>query len=288
MLAAVVVVVFSVSPSPVSSVPHISERPAAEKAQPHSTGSARICDTANFRVESHSLRCDARTVADRCESLRKHLQLKWLGAESSETWSARCIVVVHARRETYQAAIGRGGEQTFGSSIVKFQGDRPSDRRIDLLVDRAGTLSALGHELTHMVIADAFPGSQPPAWANEGAAVLADSVAKQQLHKRDLDQSFRSRTFFHCAELMQMADYPSADRVPAFYGQSASLASFLVTIGGSEKFVPFLKQASDHGYDHALQESYGIRGMAELQHRWNGHHSATNAWPRLAAAEPRF
>jgi len=286
MLAAVVVVVFAVSPSPEFSVPPISERPAAPKAQPQSTGSARICDTANFRVESHSSRCDARTVADRCETWRKHLQLKWLGAESSETWSARCVVVVHARRATYQAAIGRGGEQTFGSSVVKFQGDRTSDRRIDVLVDPAGTLSALGHELTHLVIADAFPGGEPPAWANEGAAVLADSVEKQQLHKRDLDQSFRRRTFFHCAELMQLAGYPSADRVPAFYGQSASLASFLVTIGGSEKFVPFLKQASDHGYDNALRESYGIQGLAELQRRWNGHQSATNAWPKVATAEP--
>jgi hypothetical protein len=283
MLVAVVFVAFSAYPSPTLSGPPNCERPGAEEAQARSNGSARSCETTNFQVESHSARCDARTVADRCESWRKHLQLKWLGAESRETWSTRCVVVVHAHRETYRAAIGRGGEQSFGSSFVNSQGDRISDRRIDLMIDPKGAFSALGHELTHLVIADAFPGSRPPAWANEGAAVLADSIEKQQLHKRDLDQSFRRQAAFHCAELIQISEYPSSNRIAAFYGQSASLAAFLAQVGGPEKFVPFVKQASNYGYDYALRESYGIQGVAELQRRWYEHQTVKGGWPQVAS-----
>jgi hypothetical protein len=141
-------------------------------------------------------------------------------------------------------------------------------RRIDLLVDSQGTISALGHELTHVVIADVFPEGRPPAWVNEGAAVLADSATKQALHQRDLDNSVRQRTAFHCAELLQMASYPAPQRIPTFYGQSASLIAFLGGIGGSEKLLPFLKDATTGGYDLALRKHYGIQSVAELQQRW--------------------
>lgn len=242
--------------------------PAPENSPTTSVvGSARSCSSMNFRIESYSPSCDARMMADRCESWRQHLQTKWLGTGTDGNWSPCCVVVIHARRETYRAAIGGGGEQSFGSSWINSRGGRISQRRIDLLIDRQGAVPALGHELTHLVLADAFPGSRPPAWANEGAAVLADSAEKQQLHKRDLDQSFPQRTAFHCADLIHLTDYPSPNRIAAFYGQSASLAAFLAQVGGSEKFVPFLKQASDHGYDHALRQSYGIDGLAELQRR---------------------
>jgi hypothetical protein len=243
-------------------------------------GSARIAESKNFHVESYSARYDARVIADRCESIRNCLQLKWLGAESAESWMPRCVVAVHAARASYRAAIGRGGEQSFGSSWIGSQGGRISQRRIDVLIDARGGISALGHELTHLVIADAFPDSRPPTWANEGAAVLADSAEKQRLHKRDLDQSLRRQTAFHCAELMQMADYPGPHRTAAFYGQSASLAAFLAHVGGPEKFIPFLRQANEYGYDHALRESYGIQGVAELQRRWFEHYSS-GALPQM-------
>jgi hypothetical protein len=184
------------------------------------------------------------------------------------------VVVIHAQRSTYQRAIGRGGEQSFGSSWINSQGGVVSERRIDLLVDPQGQLSALDHELTHLVVADAFPGDRPPAWANEGIAVLADPIEKQQLHRRDLAQSLRRQTAFRCADLILMSDYPSANRIAAFYGQSASLADFLVQVGGPEKFVPFLKLARDRGYDSALREFYDIKGIAELERRWRDHQTA--------------
>jgi hypothetical protein len=177
-------------------------------------------------------------------------------------------VVVHARRETYRAAVGRGSDQTFGSSLIRNERGTVQERRVDLLIDSHGKLSALGHELTHVVIADAFPGGPPPAWANEGVAVLADSASKRQLHERDLEDCLRRRTSFHCAELMQLAGYPPPHRIAAFYGQSASLIAFLSSIGDSGKLIPFIKEAAASGYDPALRKHYGIENVAELQARW--------------------
>jgi hypothetical protein len=250
----------------------------------HVSSSARVSDSQNFHIVSYSVACDARKMAQCCESWRQHLQAKWLSADAGATWTPRCEIVVHPRRETYGAAIGRGGDQTFGSSFIDVQNGRISKRRIDLLIDAQGKISALGHELTHVVLADAFPGTRPPAWANEGAAVLADSAEKQRLHKRDLAQSFHHRTAFHCAELMQTADYPAPHRIAAFYGQSASLTALLADIGGPEKFVPFLKQASSDGYDKALRDCYGIQGLTDLQRRYNEHQNGHPASSHVAAA----
>jgi hypothetical protein len=252
---------------------------------PQVSGSARVGDSDNFHIVSYAAACDAQKTALCCESWRQYLETKWLGDEAGVTWTPRCDVVIHARRETYAAAIGRGGEQSFGSSLIDFQAGRVSKRRIDLLIDSQGKISALGHELTHVVVADAFPGTRPPAWANEGAAVLADSVDKQRLHARDLDQSVRHQAAFHSAELMQMADYPPPHRIAAFYGQSASLTAFLAHVGGSDKFVPFLKQASKHGYDHALRECYAIQGVTDLQHRWTEHRNGRHAPSHVATVE---
>jgi hypothetical protein len=242
-------------------------------------------DSTNFHVACYAAGYagySAPSIANCCESWRTHLQTKWLGGASGDGWSPKCQIVVHASRQTYRAAIGRGGEQTFGSSMIDFAAGRISRRRIDLLIDTQGTVSALGHELTHVVIADAFPSTPPPAWAGEGAAVLADSVAKQQFHRRDLDLSLARQNAFHCAELLAMTNYPPPHRIAAFYGHSASLAALLADLGGSEKFVPFLKHARDSGYDAALRECYGIHSQAELHHRWQERLSA----PPAAASAP--
>jgi hypothetical protein len=121
-------------------------------------------------------------MARTCEAWRDHLRCQWLDTTDEQRWTPRCIVVVHADRASYLAAVGRGGERSFGSTWIDTQEDRVSGRRIDLLTDQQGTITALGHELAHVVVADAFGGKQPPPWANEGIALLSDSTDKQARH----------------------------------------------------------------------------------------------------------
>jgi hypothetical protein len=65
-----------------------------------------------------------------------------------------------------------------------------------------------------------------------------------------------------------LENYPSPGRFGVFYGQSASLAEFLVTKKSPDAFVSFIEQANVVGYDAALKSSYGITNVRELDRTW--------------------
>jgi hypothetical protein len=127
---------------------------------------------------------------------------------------------------------------------------------------------ALAHELTHVILADAFSDREIPRWADEGMAVLADPHAKRSLHLQDLQAARSTNATFRVVEILTMADYPQPERTAAFYGQSVSLVKFLVERGTPEQFVRFLRQATDQGYELALRETYKIDGVRDLETRW--------------------
>jgi hypothetical protein len=242
---------------------------AADPA-PAVTGNATKASSANFEVRGASATQDAQQVAALCERWRQKLQTYWLQAPQ-ETWTPRCEVVVHATKQSYLAAVGRGGEATRGSSWIEFKSKQVSKRRIDLLGVSDQGLTALAHEMTHVIFADLFQGRQPPRWADEGAAMLADTFEKQQLHQRDLEQAVAGRIEFRVGELFALEQYPQQHRVPGFYGQSVSLAAFLARRDDPAKFIQFIERVLDHGHDRALQDVYGIAGTATLETEWRAH-----------------
>jgi hypothetical protein len=63
-------------------------------------------------------------------------------------------------------------------------------------------------------------------------------------------------------------DYPGADRFGVFYGQSASLAEFLVKRKSPSEFVNFIERAAVVGYDSALMIHYDIANVRELDKEW--------------------
>lgn len=234
------------------------------------TGGATHASSANFEVRGASATQDARQVAHLCERWRQSLQTYWLQTPTA-SWSPRCEVVVHATQQSYLAAVGRGGEATRGSSWIEFNKKQVSKRRIDLLGVSDLGLTALAHEMTHVIFADLFQGRQPPRWADEGAAMLADTLEKQQLHQRDLEQAVAGRFEFRVGELFALEQYPQPHRVPGFYGQSVSLAAFLARRDDPAKFIQFIERVLDHGHDRALRDVYDIAGTASLEAEWRAH-----------------
>ena len=113
-----------------------------------------------------------------------------------------------------------------------------------------------------------FPDGRLPAWADEGMAVLADPGVKQDAHDRDLRSAHSQRQTFRLVELFALDGYPAAERQAAFYGQSASLVNYLVSRGTPEQFVRFMRSAADDGYEAAIREVYGMRGVHDLERRW--------------------
>jgi len=179
-------------------------------------------------------------------------------------------VILHPNSNGYIAAVGRGGAQTSGSSLIQFNRlGNVCVRQIDLQSTRQDKQSALPHELTHVVLADGFGGRQPPRWADEGVALLADSKEKQARHQQDLELTIRNNTTPRLAQLLVPERYPFGAHRGTFYGQSLSLVEFLVNRDSPERFIRFAQQSLEAGYDTALQEHYQIDNVGELDLLWS-------------------
>lgn len=231
-----------------------------------------VLETANFQVCCEQAEGPAKHIARHAETLRSALFTKWLGESAPDKWNPKCQIILYANQRSYVAAVGRGSERTVGSSLVNVDKGGIAKRRIDLLGGNTEYLSAaLPHELTHVILKDRFSTNVLPRWADEGIAILADTRAKQGRHFKDLQDSMAGRSTFNVASLLVMDEYPRSDRFGAFYGQSASLAEFLVNQKNPATFIEFIEQAGSDGYDKALQQCYGISGLAELDRQWRRH-----------------
>jgi Peptidase MA superfamily len=232
-------------------------------------GPWRLQDTVNFCVCCPS-NMDPAAIGRTCESLREELSKKWLGDNSSTlTWKSRCYVVVHPSLASYVREVGEAGRGTLGSSLIKNDRGQVVSRRIDVRGDLSEPLrAALPHEMTHVVLADAFPGDELPRWADEGMAMQADPPDKLAAHARDLDAAVAGGTAFRVPELLVKDAYPMGDRRAVFYAQSASLVSYLAARKQPSQFVAFAHRATSQGYDTALREIYGIHDVGQLEQFW--------------------
>jgi hypothetical protein len=229
-----------------------------------------VVETENFQVCCLNAESSAKQIAQSAESLRTKLKSKWLGDETAARWAPKCQILVHSSQVSYVAAVGRGSARTSGSSLVKITDGQIRARRIDLQGARSDFLTAaLPHELTHVILKDEFLTTSLPRWADEGSAILADDESKQGRHQQDLDQSIARHTAFDAAALLTLEDYPGADRIGAFYGQSAGLVKYLVNQKGPREFIAFLRYADTKGYDAALYQCYGIDGVGQLNRLWS-------------------
>ena len=241
---------------------------AASKSR-HRLGRWFVVDTVNFRICCIESEVSATQLAESAEKLRSEFGSKWLGKDAIEPWKPRCQIVLHPNLQSYVSAAGRGSEHTIGCSLVNVSESRVTGRRIDLVGGRKDFLSAaLPHELTHIVLKDRFTSTEIPRWADEGMAILADSQAKQGGHLKDLRTALMQSMTFPTAALVKIDEYPNPNRVGAFYGQSASTAKFLIDRKNPQQFVDFIERSILKGYDSALNDCYGIQGVADLEKQW--------------------
>src|SRR5690606_3540545 len=173
----------------------------------------RTAESTEFVVCSYPGGPSAASVLREAEWLRKQLCETWLGGTRATVWRPRCEVVIHGSRASYFQVVGRAGAQTFGSSLIQTSGNCITRRRIDLLLDPQGRLSALAHELTHVVLADHFAGRQAPRWLDEGIALLSDSPRKQSLHQRDCRNALANGTAYRLIELLTLDQFASPHQI---------------------------------------------------------------------------
>lgn len=253
--------------SPLANAQAIRMADDEENSRGDATSSFTEVD-AGFVVRSYRGGPDQTDVATKCRMLRQEWSKQWLSGRSAKTWTTPCEIVVHAHRQSYLASVGRAGVVTVGSSLVRRNSDGSVTRRIDLLPANDGELTALAHELVHVILADHFPDGLPPLWIDEGLAMLMDAPQKQARHWRDCDTAMQTGQFLPLQQLVSLDRSPSSGRFPALYGQSLALTRFLTEKGEPETLLAFVIHAGEHGYPAALQIYYGIRSWEDFESQW--------------------
>lgn len=243
-------------------------KPVAPAPTPVATAAdSEVVETECFTVRFTGNRELAERVAKQLEAKRKETFEKWSGPAGG-VWSPRCEVAIHASAEEYSRATNQPAERT-GHATVKIAEGKVQERRIDLRADDEGILTnSLPRELTHVVLADLFPYTPPPKWAEEGMAVLAGSAEEATRYTKTMVNCAREGKLFTVAALLEMKDYPAAEKFTGFCCGSVSLVEYLVKLKGEKHFTTFLRDCQRYGSASALKRQYEFESHKSLQDAW--------------------
>lgn len=232
--------------------------------------------TANFIVTAPTAAA-AREIADAAEAARAAAARRWFGKEPA-AWPRPCSIRV-------TLALGpTGGATSF--DFARGADDQPEVAFA--VMDLRGNLhqllsSILPHEMTHLVFAHHF-GRPLPRWADEGVAILAESLTDQAAHDARCRDLLNEGRGIRLRVLLRMMDYPKD--LMATYTQGHSLVRFLTgevtTPSGTEddgnarkgatRFVQFLKQGTEGNtaasWDRAAKELYGYESVDLMEQDW--------------------
>lgn len=222
--------------------------------------------TANFVVEAPTKQI-AQAVAERAEVCRQAIARAWLGRELPD-WATPCPIKV--KLTTGEA----GGMTSFG-----FNQGRVTDQSI-VVEGRLERIlaSAVPHEVTHTIFA-AYFGGPMPRWADEGASLLSEDQWERSRHDQIAVNLMARRGEIPLAQLFDIDEYPKD--LMSFYGQGYSISRFLIEIGGRPRFLQFVREGLESGWDGATLEHYGLADVNELDRAWRSWHRVT-----LAARHP--
>jgi hypothetical protein len=220
--------------------------------------------TTNFVVEAPTAEM-ARQVAEAAEAFRASIARQWLDREIA-AWSTPCPIRVKLTRGE------AGGLTSFG-----FDRGRVNDQEmvVEGRLDRI-LASALPHEITHTVFA-AYFGGPMPRWADEGASLLSEDLRERRRHDKIAEDLLTRRSDLPLSRLFVIEEYPSD--LMSFYGQGYSISRFLIEMGGRPRFLHFVREGSQTGWDAATRNHYGIAGVHELDRAWR-------AWHKVLAQSP--
>jgi hypothetical protein len=209
----------------------------------------------------------AEKVAAAAEKLRGTIFERWSGPAGG-AWTPKCEIVIHATAAEYAIATKQAAERA-GHATVKLAEGKVMERRLDLRADDESLLTdTLPRELTHVILADLFPFTPPPKWAEEGMAVLAASPDEVGRYSRTMAKCAREGKLYTVAALLEMKEFPAAEKITGFHCGSVSLVEYLVKLKGEKHFTTFLRDCQRYGSVSALKRQYGVESPKDLQEAW--------------------
>ena len=224
-------------------------------------------ETPSFRVRHKGNKAVADAVAAAAEAKRTETFSRWSGPPGG-AWAAKCEIVLHPTAACYAAMTGRPAAGT-GHATVKLAAGRATERRLDLRADDPELIAnALPRELTHVVLADLFPNTPPPKWAEEGMAVLSGSPDEVSRYVRTLSRCARGGELLPMASMLDLTDFPPAEKVTGYLCASVTIVDYLVKLKGEQHFLMFLRDTQRYGTAQALRRQYDLDGPAGLEQAW--------------------
>jgi hypothetical protein len=138
--------------------------------------------------------------------------------------------------------------------------------------------SVLPHEITHTVLATHF-GKQLPRWADEGIAVLHESIEEQAQHDIRARELLNAGRGIRLKTLLRMTEFPKDTMV--LYTQGHSVCRFLLARGKElpkpgpgEHYAAlmFLSIGTDgntaESWDKAARDVYAFKSVDDLEEAW--------------------
>jgi hypothetical protein len=218
--------------------------------------------TRNFVVTSPTSAI-SQQVADAAETYRREIAIDWLGHELLP-WYAPCPIFVKVGQ------IGAGGATTFSFHSSPNGPDEVCgwDMKIQGSLERILD-SVLPHEISHTIFACHF--RRPlPRWADEGAATLIEHESERKRQVLTVQQVLGTRRRIPLKTLLALKEYPKdIQDIMTLYAEGYSLADLLVQKGGKARYLKFLNDAHQRGWEKAIQSHYGFKGVDDLEKQWH-------------------
>jgi hypothetical protein len=229
----------------------------------------QVLASSHFRLFYRQQRELAEQVLRVAEQTRQEMGRKWLG-QGELVWQHVCDVYLYSTAAEYAQATG---VPATSPGHCRIETDPVTGRVVSRQMYLHGDCPTLlrgvvPHETTHLVLAGQFGCRPLPRWADEGMAVLSEPAEQVSLYCLNLSRVARQQELFSVRELMELPDYPPAQRVPAFYAQSVCLVDFLSRQKGPQAFCQFLRDGLSSGFEAALRRHYGYRDYADLETHW--------------------
>lgn len=127
--------------------------------------------------------------------------------------------------------------------------------------------STLRHEVCHVVL-NAVVEKPIPVWIDEGFACCVGEQRRfrDEVRIQQREEVLLSDQFPALASLQEMNEMIRSDR--SAYAVATAAVTYLLTLGEGPKFLEFAQLASKGNVEEALQKTYGIQSLNELDAMW--------------------